>query len=313
MKSPRILRSFFALFLCVLLAAALIPASRAAAKITESVNLSRPQKNQSGSGYYWDNIHDVLTLDGLYIDTSDEFGMRIPPDATVILKGNNTITASRAALACPGSVTFKGSGTLTLSAGDMGIYFYSTDDSTTARFLEGEFRITSGGDGIRSDSTALSFVGSRVTISAPAADRCAVEARSIKLFGGTVTADAPLRAALNLEARAMTLDVTAQRSALSAGKKLLFTDVSIAVGASADALTSADEYAGENCVRLRSTARRFGQSVLFGEGVSSVVDILLLLLFVVLIAAGIAVPFLRARRKAKRAREAAAAAMEEGK
>ena len=183
MKSPRILRSFFALFLCVLLAAALVPASRAAAKITESVNLSRPQKNQSGSGYYWDNIHDVLTLDGLYIDTSDEFGMRIPPDATVILKGNSTITAARAALACPGSVTFKGSGTLTLSAGDMGIYFYSTDDSTTARFLEGEFRITSGGDGIRSDFTALSFVGSKVTISAPAADRCAVDARSIKLFG----------------------------------------------------------------------------------------------------------------------------------
>ncbi len=315
MRSTRHLRTLCAAFLCLLLTASLIPYSHGAATITETVNLSRPQKNRSGSGYYWNNIKDILTLDGLNIDTDAEYGMKIPPDATVILNGNNTIRASRAALACPGNVIFKGTGTLTLISDDMGIYFYSSDDSTTARFLEGTFRITAGGDGIHSEATALSFAGSTVTISAPGTESYAVTGRSVKLFGGSVTADNSLHASLNLEVSKVSLDVTSSRAALIGDKKLVCSLVSITAGDSPDALSAVSEYGGENCVKTRSVASFFGSSVLFGENVSGFFDYLAVFALLALVAAGIAVPLLRTRRKNRLARETAArvAAEEAGK
>lgn len=281
----------------------------AAAQITETVNLSRPQKNMSGSGYYWDNRNKILTLDGLYISTSDDYGLRIPAGATVILKGKNYVTASVAALTVPGNVTFKGSGSLHLKSGDMGIYFYSTDDSTTARFLEGTYEVIAGGDGLHSEYTALSIVGGKMSINAPAADKYAILGREIKLYGGNLTMDNSVHASVSLEVQAVDLSVTSAKPALSSDKTLKVDKVSIKSGSAVGSLSSAEEYTGENCISLKSSASNLGSSILFGDSVPMFVDILIVLALLALIAAGIAFPFLRSYRNAKKAKEALAAAL----
>jgi hypothetical protein len=265
----------------------------------------------SGHGYYWDNRNKILTLDGLYIDTTSDYGLRIPQNATVILKGKNYITASKAALTCPGNVNFKGDGSLILTSEDMGIYFYSTDDSTTARFLDGSFEITAGGNGIHSEYTALSFVGSKVKISAPAADKYAILGRSVKLYGGELSLDNSVHAALSLEIQALKLDITSGKTALSSEKELVLDKVSIKAGDTASSLSAKEEYAGENCLSLRSAANNLGSSILFGDSVPMFVDILIPLALLALIAAGIAVPFIRSYRSGKKARETIAATLAE--
>ena len=62
-----------------------------------------------GEGYFWDNPkHSHLTLSDLRIDTEDEYGLKITDGATVILKGDNRIKATKAALYIGGNVIFRG-------------------------------------------------------------------------------------------------------------------------------------------------------------------------------------------------------------
>lgn len=278
----------------------------AASKITETVNLSRPEKNMRGSGYYWNNREDTLTLDGLYIDTTSDYGLRIPDGATVILKGKNYITASKAALTCAGNVIFKGDGELILTSDDMGIYFYSTKDSTTARFLEGTYTINAGGDGIHSEYTSISFVGNKLNISAPSEEHFAINGREIKLYGGTVTLDNSVHTTVSLDVRALSLSVTSAKAALSSDKTLKIDSVALKTGSAANALAKVEEYTGENCVTMTSTASHAGQSIFFGENVPKFVDILLMVVLLALIAAAIAVPCVRSYKKSQAARAAIA-------
>lgn len=300
-----------ALTVCMLFAtaAAFVPVvSAAPVMITEKVDLSRPQKNMRGHGYYWANRTDTLTLTDLYIDTSDEYGLKITGGATVILEGDNYIKASGAALACAGTVTFKGDGTLTLVSDNMGIYFYSTDDTTTARFLSGTYDITAKGNGIYAPYTAVSFVDGKWTISAPNTDAFAINGHTLKLYGGKMTMDNAVHASVTLDVQALALSVTAAKPALTSDKTLKLLDVALSVGDSADHLVPAEEYAGENCITAKSTRTNWGTSILFGEGVPQFVDVLILLALLASIAAAIAVPTVRARKKAKRARAAYEAA-----
>ena len=280
--------------------------SDAVVTITKSVNLTNPRMNMSGAGYAWMNLDKTLTLEGLYIDTSDEYGMRIPDGATVILNGNNYIRASSYALGIPSNVTFKGNGTLTLIGSDTGLYFYSTDDTTIARFLGGNFKITSGGVGIRSEYTTLSVTKGTFDIDVPAKDGVAILGRTLKLHGGKFTAKGAITASQNLEIRAADLSVVANTAALVAARKLTLKDVSLSVGNTADALSKADSYNGENCIRVKSAANLLGKSVLFGESVPMFADILVIVALAALVAAGIGLPLLRAHKRSKRALAAAA-------
>jgi len=299
-----------ALTLCMLFAFASIlavPAS-AAVKITETVNLSLPKRNMSGHGYYWDNRQKTLTLDGLNIDTANEYGMKVTGGATIILKGKNYIKASKAALAIAGTVTFKGNGSLTLVSDDMGIYCYSTDDSTTIRFMSGTYNITAGGNGVHSTHTTLSFIDGVWDVTAENPEAYAINGRTLKLYGGKMTLRGAVHAALDLDVQALSLSVTAEKPALTADKTLIIKDVAISAGASADALTDTAEYAGENCVRMKSVRKDTRTSIFFGENVPRIADYGALVLFLALTAAGIGVPFLRTRQKTKRALAAAAKA-----
>lgn len=302
--------ALLALSVCMLFSSVWVftPAADAAVKITQTVNLSHPEKNMRGSGYYWANRTDTLTLTDLYIDTEDEYGMKIAAGATVILNGNNYIKASSVALGCAGDVIFKGNGSLTLVSDDIGLYFYATKDTATARILSGTYEIEAGGHGIYSPYSAVSFVDGKWEIKAPNPDKNAIEGRAFKLYGGKMTTDNTIHATASLDVQALSLSVTAGKPALVSDKTLKIEDVALSVGADADALAKTDAYNGENCVTMRSTKKNTGTSILFGESVPQFVDILLLLLLLALIAAGIAVPFLRAQKKAKRAREALAAA-----
>lgn len=297
-----------AVLLLVPFASAAVYEADAVVTITKSINLTNPRMNMTGAGYAWMNLDKTLTLDGLYIDTSDEYGMRIPDGATVILKGNNYIRAASYAMGIPGNVTFKGNGTLTLVGGDAGLYFYSTDDTTIARIMGGNFKITAGGVGIRSEYTTLSVTKGTFDIDVPAKDGLAILGRTLKLHGGKFTAQGPITASQNLEIRAANLSVAADRAALSANRKLTLKDVSLSVGNTADDLRKADGYNGENCIRVKSAANLLGESVLFGEAVPMFADILVIVALAALVAAGIGLPLLRAHRRSKRALAAAAEA-----
>ena len=297
-----------AVLLLVPFASAAVYEADAVVTITKSINLTNPRMNMTGAGYSWMNLDKTLTLDGLYIDTSDEYGMRIPDGATVILKGNNYIRAASYAMGIPGNVTFKGNGTLTLVGGDSGLYFYSTDDTTIARIMGGNFKITAGGVGIRSEYTTLSVTKGTFDIDVPAKDGVAILGRTLKLHGGKFTAQGPITASQNLEIRAANLSVAADRAALSANRKLTLKDVSLSVGNTADDLRKADGYNGENCIRVKSAANLLGESVLFGEAVPMFADILVIVALAALVAAGIGLPLLRAHRRSKRALAAAAEA-----
>jgi hypothetical protein len=297
-----------AVLLLVPFASAAVYEADAVVTITKSINLTNPRMNMTGAGYAWMNLDKTLTLDGLYIDTSDEYGMRIPDGATVILKGNNYIRAASYAMGIPGNVTFKGNGTLTLVGGDAGLYFYSTDDTTIARIMGGNFKITAGGVGIRSEYTTLSVTKGTFDIDALAKDGVAILGRTLKLHGGKLTAQGPITASQNLEIRAANLSVAADRAALSANRKLTLKDVSLSVGNTADDLHKADGYNGENCIRVKSAANLLGESVLFGEAVPMFADILVIVALAALVAAGIGLPLLCAHRRSKRALAAAAEA-----
>ena len=297
-----------AVLLLVPFASAAVYEADAVVTITKSISLTNPRMNMTGAGYAWMNLDKTLTLDGLYIDTSDEYGMRIPDGATVILKGNNYIRAASYAMGIPSNVTFKGNGTLTLVGGDAGLYFYSTDDTTIARIMGGNFKITAGGVGIRSEYTTLSVTKGTFDIDVPAKDGVAILGRTLKLHGGKFTAQGPITASQNLEIRAANLSVVADRAALSATRKLTLKDVSLSVGDTADDLRKADSYNGENCIRVKSAANLLGESVLFGETVPMFADILVIFALAALVAAGIGLPLLRAHRRSKRALAAAAEA-----
>lgn len=296
-----------ALLLLAPFVSAAVCTAQAAITITRSVNLTNPRMNMTGAGYAWMNLDKTLTLDGLYIDTDDEYGMRIPDGATVILKGNNYISAASYALGIPGNVTFKGNGTLTLVGKDAGMYFYSTDDTTIARIMGGNFRITSDDVGIRAPSTTLSVTGGKFEIDASTPTGYAISSRNLKLHGGKITANNTITG-LNVEIRAADISVNAPKAAFFATKKLTFHDVFFQVGSEEGSLKKADAYNEENCVVLKSAANLLGESVLFGERVPMFVDILVVALLAALIAAGIGLPLLRAHRKSKRALAAAAEA-----
>lgn len=289
---------------------AAVCSAKAVVTITKSVNLTNPRMNMSGAGYSWMNLDKTLTLEGLHIDTNDEYGMRIPDGATVILRGNNYIRATSYAMGIPGNVTFKGNGTLTLIGGDTGMYFYSTDDTTIARIMGGNFKISSGGVGIRSEYTTLSVTDGTFEIDVPVKNADAILGRTLKLHGGKFTAKGAITASQNLEIRAANLSVTADKPALSANRKLSFNDVSLSVGNSESTLAKADSYNGECCVRIKSAANLLGESVLFGASVPMFVDILVIVVLAALVAAGIGLPLLRAHRKSQQALAAAKEANE---
>lgn len=254
--------------------------------VTNMVNVADSNKNMHGAGYEWDNVNKVLTLNNLNIDTDDDYGMRLPKNCTVILKGKNYIKASKYALACTGTVVFKGSGSLTLDAGEIGLYLISQDSTQKIRLLDGKYTVNAGKYGVYSDEADFSFIGSSMKISVTSDEGMAIRGRVVNLLGGEFSANAPVHATHALTIDSARVKIDAKSAALEA-KTLYLRNLSI------------DEYSGETSLDVKSTAPIFGSSIIFGDGVPSYVDYVLLVLFLSGIVAAIAIPAIRKKKKAE--------------
>lgn len=283
------------LVLCLLLGLGILPVlADDPVTITTTLNIAQANKNQRGHGYEWHNRTDVLDLNGLYLDTTNDYGLRLPKDCTVNITGTNYIKASKYALSCAGTVVFKGSGKLILDAGEAGIFIYTEVGTDKVRLLEGEYEIHSAKYGVLSTAADFSFVDGKMTITVDDADGAAVSGRIVNLLGGTFTANNAVEASHMLTVKGINLDVNANRAAFSS-KNLTVSDIAL----TADGASIA-EYAGQSSVKGTSTLKRVRTSVIFGENVNGAIDYVCLVVLLCGIAAAVIVPILRHKKKVQK-------------
>lgn len=277
-----------ALILIVLSLTAVIPVS-AGEIITTTVNIAEANKNQRGSGYNWANRTDTLTLNGLNIQTDSPYGLRLPADCTVILQGQNYIKAAKYGISFSGTVIIKGSGSLTVEAGEIGLYLISQDSTQKNRLINGKYEITAGKYGVYSDASDFSFVGSSMNIHMTDSAAPAIQGRVVNLLGGTFKSDSSVNATHALTVEGVNLDITAQTEALSA-KNLTIKDIEI---------TGAEEYTGQTSIKAKSIAKSGRTSLIFGEKVGGWADYVVLAAVAAGVAAGVFGPMLRRKKKKK--------------
>lgn len=290
MLKKRFLICTFAALLALL--AALLPLGISASDdgvLRETVDLSRPKKDVVGEGYVWKNIDETLKLSGLELHTDDDYGIRLVKGATVELSGKNYISAKKAAIACQGSVTFTGDGSLTLVSED-GIMSYSTENSTVITVRSGSITIEAQSCGIRCESGGITLSGGVTDISSAGT---ALSARTAKLADCTLTANAPIYTSGTIRITAAALDISsASGAALNADGGIITEKVDM----TADG-RSVDEYNGQAHITTVSNAYRGGTSAILGEGYPRYADVIIAVLAVLLLAALVATPLLRHKAK----------------
>ncbi len=284
---------------------AVFPLPVRAGTVTETVNVQYFDRNTSGDGYAWNNRTKTLTLTGLNLVTASDYGMRIPSGATVVLEGSNTIRAASVALAVEGEVTFIGAGSLSLSGGIYGLYGYATYPNHIARYeATGILNIAAGTAGIRFDNAKFyAEKGSVIRISVTGGGGNAIDGTVVRIQDCTLTADAPLRASTSLVLQNADVTVFASSSALASPRNLEIHYEKIQAGSSEAVLSAVDAYEGQNAVRLTHTGREGRTSILFGDGVSAVVDYLIFGAVILAVAAAVAVPLIRRKTKNRKARK----------
>lgn len=285
-------------FLAVLVLLSAIPfVSSGAATITSCVDLSHVRRNERGNGWVWDNLNDTLTLSDVNIDTNADYGLRLPEKCTIILEGNNYISAKVAAMTFSGDAEIKGNGSLTLVGGDTGIWNYSQKTSESIRFLSGSYNITAGKDGMKSPVASLMLVGGKFDISVP--DGNALNGRIVRVMQSSLKAHGSLFASYDLTLRDADVTAESNESVLqtSADGKISLTDVKISAGNQQSSVTPVDEYSGEKAVVLKAAGNRLGESAVFGAGCPKFVDYILIADAVLAVAAVIVLPILAKKKK----------------
>lgn len=265
----------------------LIPTVTEAASdvITSTVNIAIADKNQSGPGYYWANRYDILTLTDLHIDTEEAYGLRLPKNCTVELNGNNYIKASKYGISCTGTVVFKGEGSLTIDAGEIGIYIITQDSTQKVRLINGDYVINAANYGVYSEAGDFSFVDGKLKISTSGDSSFAIYGRCVNILGGVFSANAPVQTTHELVVDGVNIEINAASAALTS-KNLEVKNISV-------------EYNGENSINAKSTASKVRDSIIFGDKVPGWVDYVLLAVFAIGIASAIFVPSLRRKKKAE--------------
>lgn len=296
LKAFKALTALFAVCFMLLTIPLPLPA-KAANTLTSTLDIAAINQNTSGPGYDWQNIDRILTLNNLNIDTSDPFGLTLPADTTVILKGKNYIKASETAIRCVTSATFEGSGSLTIVSGNTGIICVSTLQSDILRFRSGKLDITSPNYGIYSENAIISFAGASVKVNS---DSFAVRGKNIQMTSGNLDITGKISASSDLTITGVNLTASASESVLSAGYSMNISGVKLSAGSAPDMLTEADKYNGENAVKFISTVKNFKSSILFGENVPSWVDGIAFAFLILIAAALIAVPLYFKHLKTKK-------------
>lgn len=256
--------------------------------IHHTVNIAQATKNEEGPGYIWANRTDVLTLSNLNIDTDDAFGLRLPQDATVVLKGNNHIKASKYGISFSGTLVIKGNGSLTVEAGDIGLYLITQDTTQKIRLLDGSYTITAGTYGVYSDAADFSFVGKSMDIHVADENGAAVQGRVVNLLGGSFTSNASVQATHILTVDGISLDIEANSSALEA-KTLNIKNI---------ALKSGESYSGENTLNAVSSKSNHKSSVIF-DNLPGYFDVIFLIIAIICLTLCVVLPILKKKKKAK--------------
>ena len=277
------------LVIIITLIMSVYPVSAVTYIIPETVNIAAARQNIHGHGYEWANRTSTLTLSNCYINTKDDFGLRLPGECTVILEGNNYIRAEKYAISCAGNVIFKGKGTLLIEAGEIGIYLISQDNTTKVRILSGDYRINAGKYGVFSEYTDFSLAGGKMDITATGEDSRAILGRAVNLVGGAFTSDSTVEATHSLLVDSVDIDVSSDSAAL-VSKNLTVRNESI---------EGLDGYNGENEIKASAVKRHHSESIIFGSGVSGWVDYILLFAVLAAVAACIVLPILHKKKKKK--------------
>ncbi len=307
------MKKFLPLFTVLMLTVAVIMgAVPCSAKTihTKTLSFIDIRANAEGPGYKWNNYNDILTLDGLNIDTEDEFGLKINDGATVIIKGNNHIKASKAAVFIEGKVIIKGSGTLTLVS-ETGIFCSSDDSTDTLTINDGKFNITASSIGIVSDFHTVNLNGVNMKINAE--NGTAIKAQKLKVGVKTVLyANAPIIGEQKLYIDGASLTVNTASEALK-GNSISIAKINIKAGDSSNTLSAIDTYDGQACIKTTSTYDDSPKSVILGEKFGAYFDTLIFIGIIAVLSAVVVLPIVIKKKKAQAAIEARDKAEEERK
>lgn len=287
----------FAFVLTVVMLCAMIPFSVSAdAYYTETLDIAAVRKDFSGEGYQWQNLYDILTLTNIKIETESNYGLKIPENATVILKGDNYIKASEYAVHCLGGVTFEGDGTLTLVS-ETGIICASLKADEIVRFRSGKINISGCETAIYSENSTLTFTGTELVTEAT---KATVNAQKIVLAGGSLSGTAPIVSKDSVEVSAAKLDIKASSAAITAVRGIKISGCDISVGSSAGDISRAQEYNGENCISTVSNVKVQTMGTLFNGRFPKFVDYIVFAVLFVLVVAVVAIPIVIKQRKTAR-------------
>lgn len=270
----------------------------AAAPQRETLNLLNVTKNQTGEGYYWHNPSKTLTLNGLHIDTQSKFGLRLLDNTIIVLEGINIISAAEIAVQCIGSITIKGSGSLTIKSGDTGILIQTNNRSKKMMILDGNIDVSADKEAIRSDVASISVAGGNIGLSAADSGGYSINGNVVSISDGVnLTADNTIAASYNLTINAANMTVNAPKFALEYAGTFAISNVSLSAGSSPSALTTVETYGGENSLITLSTAEKKQTSIIFGAQYPLALDILSLAGLLIILAAVIVIPpYVKKRR-----------------
>ena len=293
--------------------------------IIETVNLINANKNQRGTGLFWHNPSDTLTITNMTIDTPDNYGLRLPDGATLVLEGNNTIKASQFALSVEGNLTIRGKGTLTLISGDKGIVVSTLNVNKKLTVIEGKLTINSEGDGIYTENAIITQNDrAKVEINTKGG-AYAINARQIKLLGGEYKSNASLYGE-DIKLMTVKLDIVSDKAAFiikgaeedAPYAKLSINDIAMKAGSDSASLTEVESYGGESVITAKVKKVNTKTSAfleLFGVKIpgSNWLDLVLIILVIVVVAVFIATPYIKNYRSKGDVAAKIAAAREEEK
>ena len=307
MKRTPIAKIIAALFFISILTVLCTIAS-SAGEINEMVDILNPKKNVRGDGYTWMNRYDTLYLNNVRINTEDDYGMKVVDGAVIILEGNNYIKAKEAALFIGGTVTIKGSGTLTLVSENTGLLAKSIYTDDKVRLLDGTIKIEAGQYGIYSKYAEIALSGSDVSISVSSSDGQAVNAYTLSFSnGGKVNANAPFYASYKMKVEASNINATAASTVFVCPNKITFSGMNMKAGSDAASLAQIDTYGGEASFSSVSTVKRSFTSTIYGENYPVALDYITMIGAALILAAVIVVPILTHKAKIKKMEAAYAA------
>lgn len=281
------------IFTLIPTAIAVSAASTPAVGVTKTLNFVSLNQHDAGLGYTWNNSECKLTLNGINLSTSSEFGIVLPASSVIELKGDNYITTSAYGISSTGPITFIGNGTLTITCANVGITSTSAFDRDAVIFRQGTVKINGAKTGVHTEKAKVVVTGGNLYVTAT---ESSIFANYLQLVGGSAELNGAVKVKNTLEVKAMNAKISAPENAISA-KSITVSESVIKTGAALTSLADADEYKGEAAVEFTSTHKFTKKGALFGGKLPLFVDYVVFALIIIAVAAVIIVPIIIKRKR----------------